>query len=513
MDARAGVAELRARQALTQRMGGAEKLAKHRANGKLSVRERIDALLDPGTFHEIGSVSGKGEYDADGRLLDLTPANFIFGRGRIDGRRVVVAGDDFTVRGGSADAKIAGKTEMAEQMAGELRLPLVRLIDATGGSVRTVEAIGRTYIPANPGWEHIVANLSTVPVVSLVLGSVAGIASARAVTAHLNVMVRNSSYMFIAGPPVVARVGTPIGKDELGGTEVHARSGAADVVVDSEAEAFDVARRFLSYLPSSVHELPPRSEPADSADRRDESLLDAVPGDRRKTYRVRDILARVLDRGSFLETGKMFGRSVVTGLARLDGWPVAVMANDPAFYGGAWTAEASRKVTRFVDLAETFHLPVVHFVDCPGFLIGPESEQAGTIRQGSQALAAVYQATVPWCSIILRKAFGVAGAAHCNHTRLRYRYAWPTGDWGSIPLEGGIEAAYKADLAEAADPQAKLAEINARLDGLRSPFRTAEAFGIEEIIDPRDTRPLLCEFADIAAKLRTAGPARVQYRP
>jgi acetyl-CoA carboxylase carboxyltransferase component len=170
-------------------------------------------------------------------------------------------------------------------------------------------------------------------------------------------------------------------------------------------------------------------------------------------------------------------------------------------------------VTRFVDLAETFHLPVVHLVDCPGFLIGPESEQQGTIRQGSHALAAVYQATVPWCSIIIRKAFGVAGAAHTNHARLRYRYAWPTGDWGSIPLEGGIEAAYKAELQQAADPAAKLIEISTKLDALRSPFRTAEAFGIEEIIDPRDTRPLLCEFADIAAKLRRPGPPRVQYRP
>lgn len=513
MDARAGIEELRTRQALTRRMGGEEKVARQRANGKLSVRERIDRLLDPASFHEIGSISGKAEYGPDGRLIDLTPANFIFGRGLIDGRRVVVAADDFTVRGGAADAKVPGKVEMAEQMAGELRLPLIRLIDATGGSVRTVEAIGRTYIPANPGWEHVVANLAAVPVVSLVLGSVAGIASARAVSSHLSVMVRGISHMFIAGPPVVARVGTPIGKDELGGPEIHARAGAADVVVESEEEAFDVARRFLSYLPSSVDELPPRAACDDPVSRRDESLTDVVPGDRRKVYRMRDIIGSVLDRGSFFEMGRMFGRSVITGLGRLDGWPVAVMASDPSFYGGAWTADAARKVTRFVDLAETFHLPVVHLVDCPGFLIGPESEQQGTIRQGSHALAAVYQATVPWCSIIIRKAFGVAGAAHTNHARLRYRYAWPTGDWGSIPLEGGIEAAYKAELQQAADPAAKLIEISTKLDALRSPFRTAEAFGIEEIIDPRDTRPLLCEFADIAAKLRRPGPPRVQYRP
>jgi acetyl-CoA carboxylase carboxyltransferase component len=220
-----------------------------------------------------------------------------------------------------------------------------------------------------------------------------------------------------------------------------------------------------------------------------------------------------LDEGSFFEMGRLYGRSVITGLARLDGWPVAILASDPYHYGGGWTADAAHKITRFVDLAETFHLPVVHFVDIPGFLIGPEAEQSGTIRHGARALTAVYQATVPWCSIILRKAFGVAGAAHSNHTRLRYRYAWPSGDWGSLPLEGGIEAAYRADLEKAEDPAALLKDIEERLNRVRSPFRTAEAFLVEEIIDPRDTRPLLCEFANLAVPLRKTGPSSFGYRP
>jgi acetyl-CoA carboxylase carboxyltransferase component len=512
MSWRTGVDELRRRQAMTAAMGGAEKVARHKAAGKLPVRERIGALLDPGTFHEIGSVSGRAEYGPDGALQALTPANFIFGRGRIDGRRVVVGADDFTIRGGAADAKVPGKAEMAEQMACELRLPMIRLIDASGGSVRTVETIGRTYLPANAGWDFVVRNLETVPVVSLVLGSVAGLPSARAVTSHYTVMVRNA-HMFIAGPPVVARTGRAVTKDELGGPDLHARSGAADDVVDSEEEAFAATRRFLSYLPTSVWELPPRTACSDPVDRREQRLLDVVPKDRRKVYRMRDILGDCVDQGSLFEMGRMFGRPVITALARLDGWPVAVLASDPFFYGGAWTADASSKVARFVDFAETFHLPVVHFVDIPGFLIGPESEQAGTIRVGSRALAAVYQASVPWCSIVVRKCFGVAGSAHTHHTRLRYRYAWPSGDWGSIPPEGGIEAAYRADLDAAPDRAALLQEINGRLETLRSPFRTAEAFGVEEIIDPRDTRPLLCEFADIASKLVRPEPARVQYRP
>jgi acetyl-CoA carboxylase carboxyltransferase component len=221
----------------------------------------------------------------------------------------------------------------------------------------------------------------------------------------------------------------------------------------------------------------------------------------------------VVDKGSFFEMGQMFGRSMVTGLARLDGLPVAVMGSDPYHYGGAWTADACAKVVRFVDMAETFHLPVVYLCDCPGFLIGLEAEKAATIRYGVRAMAAINQSTTPWCTIIVRNSFGVAGAAHAPAGRLVMRYAWLSGWWGSLPLEGGIEAAYRADIDAAPDPKAKLAEIEDRLNKLRSPFRTAETFWVEEIIDPRDTRKLLCEFANLAEPLRTPGPARFPMRP
>jgi acetyl-CoA carboxylase carboxyltransferase component len=230
-------------------------------------------------------------------------------------------------------------------------------------------------------------------------------------------------------------------------------------------------------------------------------------------YDARRIVNAVVDRGSFFETGRGYGRSAITGLARLDGWPVAVLAGDPYFYGAGWTADAAQKVTRFVDLADTFHLPVVHLVDQPGFVIGTAAERAATIRHGARALAAVYQATVPWCSVILRKVYGVAGAAHQDASRLSYRFAWPSGDWGSLPLAGGIEAAYKAQLDAAEDREATLAGIERRLNASRSPFRTAEAFLIEEIVDPRDTRPLLCEFAELAAPLREPGRRARGLRP
>ncbi len=319
--------------------------------------------------------------------------------------------------------------------------------------------------------------------------------------------------MFVAGPPVVARIGQHLEKNELGGSEIHTRNGAVDDEAQSEQEAIARARRFLSYLPSSVYDLPPRGPRTDDPGRREDWLIEAVPRNRRHVYKMRPIIEAVVDQGSFFEIGKMWGRSVITGLARLDGWPVGILASDPFHYGGAWTAAASQKAARMTDLAATFHLPVVHLVDIPGFLIGLEAERAATIRYGVRALSAIFQAGVPWCTVLVRKVFGVAGMGHQSDERYGVRYAWPSGDWGSLPVEGGIEAAYRAEIAVAEDPRAHLAAIQERMERLRSPFRAAEAFKPEEIIDPRDTRPLLCEFADMAAPLRTPGPRRFGMRP
>ncbi len=509
------IEELKKRELLAEKMGGNEKLKRQKNNNRLNVRERIDLLLDKDSFHEIGKIAGKSEYDEKGKLKKFTPSNFVMGRGSINGKKVVVGGDDFTVRGGAADASIAQKQIMAEQLANEYRLPLIRLIEGTGGggSVKSLDIDARTYIPGNPGWNWVVDNLSTIPVIALALGPVAGLGAARAVTSHFSIMVRDISQMFVAGPPVVKRVGEDLSKEELGGAEIHSKNGAIDIIVDSEIEALETAKKILSYLPSSVYELPKKIESTDDPNRRDEWLIKAIPKDRRKVYKSRDIINSVVDKNSFLEFGKYYGQSVIAGLARFDGWPVGLLSGDPYFYGGGWTAEASNKVTRFVDIAETFHLPVVHLVDNPGFVIGLEAEKEATIRHGARALTAVYQASVPWCSVILRKVFGVAGAAHMNASRVHYRYAWPSGDWGSLPMEGGIEAAFKSDLEKSDNPDELLKEIEERMENVRSPFRSAESFLAEEIIDPRDTRKLICEFVNLAAPLRKTGKSRFGLRP
>ncbi|MEC7366280.1 MAG: carboxyl transferase domain-containing protein [Pseudomonadota bacterium] len=507
--------ELRKREKLSEKMGGAEKLKKQKENNRLNIRERIKKLLDDKSFHEIGKIAGNAQYNKTGDLENFTPANFIVGRGKINKKNVVIGGDDFTVRGGAADASIREKQIMAEQMANELQLPLIRLIEGTGGggSVKSIDTDSRTYIPANPGWEWVIDNLSTVPVIALGLGPVAGLGAARLVTSHFSIMVENVSQLFVAGPPVVKRLGQDLTKEELGGSEIHSKNGAVDIFVKSEDEAFEITKKILSYLPQSVYELPQRGEKTDDPERKDEWLLEAIPKDRRKIYKMRKIINTLVDKKSFIEVGKNYGQSVITGLARFDGWPVALLAGDPYYYGGGWTADSSNKVTRFIDVAETFHLPVINLVDNPGFLIGLQSEKQATIRHGARALAAVYQATVPWCSVIIRKVFGVAGAAHMNASRYHYRFAWPSGDWGSLPVEGGIEAAYKSDLEKSDNPELLLKEIEEKMEKVRSPFRTAEAFIAEEIIEPRDTRKYLSEFVNLTSKLRKKGKTKFGLRP
>ena len=511
--------ELRERERQVRLLGGLDKIERQHKGGRLTVRERIDGLVDAGSFHEVGAIAGRAEYDAAGNLNHLTPSNCVMGRAMIDGRPVVVVGDDFTVRGGSADATIREKPILAEQMAHDLKLPIIRIIEGSGGggSVKTIETTGRANLPHRVGsgatYYYTTANLGVVPVIALGLGSVAGLGAARMVSSHYSVMTKDTSAVFVAGPPVVNALGTEVSKTELGGWEIQTRCGAVDEAVDSEEEAFAAARRFLSYLPQSVDEVSARLPCDDDPARRDEILFEAIPRNTRRVYKMRPIVEAVVDKGSFFEIGRLFGRPIITGLARLDGLPVAVLASDPFFYGGCWTADACDKIIRFVDLAETFHLPVLYLCDCPGFHIGVEAEKAATIRKGVRAMAAVNQTTMPWCTFLVRNTFGVAGAVNVPASRFALRYAWLSARWGSLPLEGGIEAAYRAEIDAAPDPAARRAEIEDRLQKLRSPFRTAETFWVEEIIDPRDTRRLACDFARLAEKLRKPGEARFQMRP
>jgi acetyl-CoA carboxylase carboxyltransferase component len=507
--------ELERRRAMALELGGTEKVDRHHEQGRLTVRERIDLLLDAGSFREDGTLTGTPTY-ADGELTNVLPANLVCGRGTIEGRPVVVSGDDFTIRGGSSDAGIFTKAIYAVRLAVERRMPLVQLVDGSGGGggMKVYEqSIYTTTPPILRDWEHAVTALGTVPVVSMVGGSVAGLGALKACQSHYSVMVRGTSQVFAAGPPLVRHTREDVTKEELGGSAVHTRNGVISDEADDEKEALQRVRRFLGYLPSSVFELPPVLECTDPVDRRDEWLADAIPRSARQVFEARRIIEAVVDEGSFFEISRLFGRSIVTGLARLGGRPVAVVASDPKHYGGGLDAAACQKLRRFIDMANTFHLPRVGLYDIPGLMIGTRAEAAGTVRFAAETLAAVYQTTIPQCVVVLRRFFGLGAAAQVNPNLLSPLYAWPSAEWGSMPFAGGIDAAYRAELEASDDPDALRSEIEERFAYARSPLRAAEKFGVTDILDPRDTRVVLCEFAATAYRALEPGKTMTTMRP
>lgn len=511
------VEELKRQEAMAREMGGKEGVEFQHNRGKLTVRERIELLADAGSFQEIGTLAGTPTWDGD-RLVQLKPSNTVIGTCRIAGRKVAFSGGDFTIRGGASDANVGNKRGHAEDFALSARIPFVHLLDATGGSVRTFEQIGRTYLPGNAaGGGRVAEMLNTIPVVSAVLGSVAGLPAVQAALCHFNIMVKKTSQVFVAGPKVVEQAtGHTISKEDLGDERVQVKNGVIMNLADNERDAIDQVRRFLSYLPSSVYEAPPRQSCDDDKERRDESLMSVIPKDRRKIYDPKKILSAVLDKGSFFEMSPYYGRARMTGLARVYGIPCGVMINNPKFNGGSMDVAAGEKTLRLLDLCDTFHLPLVYFADEPGFSVGQEQEEMGIVRAGARIVTAMSASRTPYICFIVRQLYGVAGGLHSRSDGFYRRYAWPSTHGGSMHIEGGTAIAYKREIEDAADPDAKRAEIEARLQAISSPFRNAHAFGVEDIIDPRDTRPLLVDFLEDAwpVLLTQLGPrAGLSYRP
>ena len=525
-------------------------VVRQRNRGKLTCRERIDLLLDPGTFREIGSLAGFADYDNAGRISGFTPANHVGGWGKIANRLAVVCADDFTSRGGHADGAIAAKAFHLDQLSIDLRCPSIRLLDGSsgGGSVAAmvpqqpkageskalessgtitagrprVSGGGGSFLVSHLGSTTYAEQLSQVPVVNLLLGSVVGIGAAKAVLGHFAVMVRDIGQLFVAGPPVVSHaMGYEISKEELGGWQVHCRNGSVDNLGESEEEAAVLAKRFLSYLPSSVYEAPPvaAANPSDPPDRRDEELFTIVPRKRTTTFDMRRAIRLMADRDSFFEIGPLWGTDQIVGFVRFNGYPMGVVASDCRHInGGAMTADGCDKLRRHLDLCDLFHLPILNLIDSPGFAVGLEHEITGTIRKGAEWMIAYAQVSVPIFTVIMRRSFGVAGNNFATpRAGASARVVWPAADVGGIPPEGGIEAAYKRQLAEAADPAALRAEINARIENARGPIGPLNKFQIEEMIDPRDTRRWICEWIENAYRIvsqpASLVPRAIQFRP
>ncbi len=507
---------IRRRREAAKAHGGDAAVASQHERGRLTIRERIDALIDPDSFREEGPIAGHSETDERGELVSFTPANYVLGFGKLDGRPVVVGGEDFTQKGGSPSSAGLRKSVFAEDLAVRYRLPLIRFLEGGGGSVAGSRGSGRPMIieavNGPPRFMSFMQAMATVPVVSAAMGAVAGLPAARLVASHFSIMTSHRSQVLIGGPALVERaLGETLTKEELGGARVHLASGVVDNVAEDEKGVFEQIRRFLSYLPTHVWDRPPIAEPTDDRGRSEAELLSIIPRERRRTYKMRRLLELVLDRDSLFEVGAGYGRTLITGLARLHGYPVAVIANDPNFYAGSMTAASAQKAIRFIDLADTFHLPIASFVDEPGFMIGSAAERDATIRHGTRALFAVMQSTVPWISILVRKAYGVAAAAHFGPGGTTV--TWPSAESGALPLEGGVAVAFRREIAAAADPEAKRQELEEQLAARRSPFPRAELFAVHDLIDPRRTRPALSEWLESTQPLLRQLVVSLSARP
>nr|MBF0685640.1 propionyl-CoA carboxylase [Pseudomonas sp.] len=409
------VDEINRRKTFAYEQGGVDAVRRQHDQGRLSARERIERFVDPGSWREFGVLAGKGEYDEDWNLKKFRPANAVIGTARIDGRKVSLSADDFTIRGGSSDAAVSEKWIFSENYALEHRLPLVRLVESAGGSVRLVEQMGGTKIPGYPTW-LMATQLGYIPVAAIAMGPCVGLGALRASCAHFSVMVKGTSQVMAGGPPVIERagMGTKLDKNDVGGSHVHTRSGVIDNEAESEEHAFELIKRFLSYVPDSVFELPKRIVPNDAPDRREEELLSIIPRSQRQIYKSRRILELVMDKGSVFEIAPNYGKSIVTCLARLDGYPVGVMINDPYHNGGGLNRPAAEKMETFIDLCDTFHLPMVNFVDQPGTLVGLEAEKMGNVRGSVRVVSAIEQSRIPWCAIVTRRLYGLAGSAYAR---------------------------------------------------------------------------------------------------
>lgn len=490
----AEVEELARRRKRALELGGEERVGRLHAAGRLTVRERIDALLDPGSFLELGALAGDQTDDG------FTPSGYVGGLGRIDGRDVAVGGEDFTVRGGS-ERDGAEKVALVCNLAKEYRIPLVLFHDGAGGNIENTLRRGYSKIPNYRSWATEMELLGIVPVVAGVMGSVAGGPAGRAMLSHWSIMPQETAELFAAGPPVVKRaLGRVLTKQELGGSKVHVRhSGCVDNEGDDERDCMRQIREFLSYMPRNVWELPPYRATKDRVDRREEGLLSIIPREGRKPYDMRELIGMVVDDGAFFEVTPHFGKCVITALGRLNGHVVGIVGNDPMIHGGALDGPGADKQTHFMDLCDQFHIPLVFFIDLPGFMVGPAAEASGAVRRGMRAFWTTNQLTVPVLQIYVRRCFGFGGAVSGNAARLNLRIGWPSGEWGGIPTEGGVDAAFRRVIESAPDPVAKRLEIEETVKRLRSPFITAEALAVEDIIDPRDTRPVLIRFLEIAA--------------
>ena len=491
---------LQQKRAASEQGGGADRIATQHKKGKMTARERLDVLLDPGSFVELDRFVTHRSTDfglADQQILG---DGVVTGWGRVDGRLVYVFSQDFTVFGGSLSETHAEKICKVMDLAVRNGAPIVGLNDS--GGARIQEGVASLGGYADIFLRNTLAS-GVVPQISAILGPCAGGAVYSPAITDFICMVRGLSYMFVTGPNVVKTVThEEVDFEQLGGADVHgATSGVAHLVYDSELECLTAIRTLLSYLPSNNLDAPPARGSADPPDRRDEALLDVVPDNPTKPYDMRDVIKRVVDDGEFFEVQRDYAGNLLIGFARLAGRSVGVIANQPAVLAGVLDITASAKGARFIRFCDAFNIPLLTFEDVPGFLPGVTQEHGGIIRHGAKLLYAYCEATVPKLTVITRKAYGGAyDVMSSKHIRGDYNVAWPSAEIAVMGERGAVEILYKNEATEelVAEYRAKFAH----------PYLAAGRGFLDDIIDPRETRPRLIEALATLESKRDRNPAK-----
>lgn len=501
------MAELATRRERALEAGGPDRIAREHRLGRSTARERIAKLTDPGSFLEFGMLvttpTEKGE---------MGPT-FICGLAEIDGRPVAIGAEDFTVEGGATAVhlqRIKGSWGgFIEELALGYRVPLILLMQGTGGSVLIQELKGYAELQATNPVYPVFELLEQIPVLTAILGPTAGSSAARAALAHFSVMSKDNGCLFVGGPPVVKQaLGRAVDKFELGGWEVQVKAaGLIDNAAETEAEALAQIRSALSYFPQNTASRPSVTPDGDWSANDQDAIFEIVNPDSRWPYDAQELIRCLADAGTFFEIGPDYGQAIRTGFARFEGHVAGVLATDARHMAGALEVHSSQKQTKFIETCDAFGIPLVYLADVPGFMVGPEAERAGTLKFASDAVRAIQRAKAPVFTVQVRRSFGLGGQATGNGNPTSVRLAWPSGVWGDMPVQGGVEAAFRAEL-DAAPPEARAAlkqKLAERFDIQTSIWRTVERFGVEEMIDPRETRRYLGRLLRLAYALPPPG--------
>jgi acetyl-CoA carboxylase carboxyltransferase component len=501
------VEELEARRATARLGGGDEKIARQHEQGKLTARERLDLLIDPGTWVELG-IHGRPHFSQRAMEGKDAPADgVVTGYGKVDGRLVAVAAYDFTVMAGSMG--MTGETKMARlrELALSKRIPLVWLLDSAGARIQ--EAAGSLFAGSGHLFREEVVMSGVVPQVAALMGPCAAGTAYIPGLADFVPMVKGRGSMALAGPHLTKAVtGEDVTQEELGGSRIHTRiSGVADLEVDSDEACIAAIKAYLSYFPSNCEQPPPRRESSDPIDRREEALLDVLPDSPRKPYDMYDVIRHVVDDGEWFDVKPRFARTIITCLARMGGRPVGIVANQPKHLAGILENDSADKAARFINLCDAYGIPLLFLQDVPGFMVGTKVEQAGIIRHGAKMLYAVSRATVPKVTVVIRKAYGAGYYVMCGRAyEPDLIVAWPSAEISVMGPEGAVNIIFRKQIEASDDPDATRAQMIEEIRKTIDPYIAAGNAMVDDIIDPRETRPVVCRALEMASTKRVERP-------